>query len=78
MPGPAWTGRAEEIIGGIAAGRGIPVEEVKEQILAELPLHRYGSPEEIAAAVVFLASAQASYITGTALQVDGGQIKATL
>jgi 3-oxoacyl-[acyl-carrier protein] reductase len=39
-----------------------------------IPMGRYGSPEEFAAAVVFLASPKASYITGTSLQVDGGML----
>ncbi len=78
MPGPAWTGRAEEIVGGLAERRGVTVDVVKAEIMEELPLRRYGSPEEVAAAIIFLASEQAAYITGTALQVDGGQIKATL
>ncbi len=41
----------------------------------EIPLKRFGNPEEFAAAVVFLASARASYITGTSIAVDGGWIK---
>jgi 3-oxoacyl-[acyl-carrier protein] reductase len=39
-----------------------------------IPIGRYGTPEEFAAAVVFLASPKASYITGTSLQVDGGML----
>ncbi|PCH76776.1 MAG: 3-oxoacyl-ACP reductase [Flavobacteriaceae bacterium] len=41
----------------------------------EIPLQRFGSPEEFAATVVFMASTRASYITGTSLAVDGGWIK---
>ncbi|MEP1095557.1 MAG: SDR family oxidoreductase [Cyclobacteriaceae bacterium] len=41
----------------------------------EIPLGRFGKPEEFAAAVAFLASERASYITGTSLAVDGGWIK---
>ena len=41
----------------------------------EIPLGRFGSPEEFAAAVTFLASERASYITGISLAVDGGWIK---
>ncbi|MBL4747018.1 MAG: SDR family oxidoreductase [Flavobacteriaceae bacterium] len=41
----------------------------------EIPLQRFGNPEEFAAAVVFMASTRASYITGTSLAVDGGWIK---
>jgi len=44
-------------------------------ITSEIPLQRFGNPEEFAAAVVFMASARASYITGTSLAVDGGWIK---
>ena len=41
----------------------------------EIPLGRFGNPEEFAAAVTFLASERASYITGVSLAVDGGWIK---
>jgi len=40
-----------------------------------IPLGRYGDPAEYAAAVVFIASPKASYITGVSLQVDGGMLK---
>lgn len=44
-------------------------------ITNEIPMKRFGNPEEFAAAVVFIASSRASYITGTSLAVDGGWIK---
>jgi len=47
-------------------------EAQKQALLGKIPLGRLGSPEDIAEAVAFLASAQASYITGTELQVNGG------
>jgi NAD(P)-dependent dehydrogenase (short-subunit alcohol dehydrogenase family) len=47
-------------------------EQRKKMITAAVPLGRFGTPEEIAKAVVFLASDDASYITGTELFVDGG------
>lgn len=47
-------------------------EEVRKQILGQIPLGRIGAPEEIAKTVVFLASPAASYITGQTLSVDGG------
>ena len=46
--------------------------EMIKQRLAEIPMGRIGTPAELAAAVVFLASELASYITGAVLQVDGG------
>ena len=46
--------------------------EMIKQRMAETPMGRIGTPEELAAAVVFLASERASYITGAVLEVDGG------
>jgi 3-oxoacyl-[acyl-carrier protein] reductase len=45
---------------------------------SEIPLERFGKPEEFAAAVVFLASERASFITGVSLAVDGGWVKSLL
>lgn len=50
---------------------GIP-NDVKERIFAQIPLRRFGRPEEVAEAVVFLASDDSSYITGHVLNVNGG------
>jgi len=46
--------------------------EMMKQRLAEIPMHRVGTPAELAAAVAFLVSERASYITGAVLEVDGG------
>ncbi|MEO1535686.1 MAG: SDR family oxidoreductase, partial [Planctomycetota bacterium] len=45
-----------------------------KQILAATPMDRVGQPEEVAAAIAFLASPAASYITGATLPVDGGML----
>lgn len=47
-------------------------------VSSEIPMRRFGKPEELAAAVVFLASQQASYINGVSLAVDGGWTKSSL
>ena len=66
MPGYTETSRLERLI---AANPSFS-EAVKE-----VPLQRFGQPREFAAAVAFLASERASYITGSSLPVDGGWIK---
>ena len=48
-------------------------EKVKEKIIARIPLRRFALPEEIAKAVIFLASDDASYITGVTISISGGQ-----
>lgn len=48
------------------------MEEFARDIIAKVPLKRFGQPEEVAGAVAFLASQDASYITGVELNVDGG------
>jgi NAD(P)-dependent dehydrogenase (short-subunit alcohol dehydrogenase family) len=54
---------------------GLPADAVQQMadgILAQVPMKRFGEPEEIAKAVAFLASDEASYITGVELNIDGG------
>ena len=49
-------------------------EEVKSEFLSHIPVGRIGSPDDIANAVIFLASDEAGYITGQTITVDGGRI----
>lgn len=46
--------------------------EIREQFLSKVPLGRFGEPEEVGAAAVFLASRASDYMTGSPLFVDGG------
>ncbi|WP_420637820.1 SDR family oxidoreductase [Candidatus Poriferisocius sp.] len=59
-----------------AAREDRPPTEVRAEHIAQIPLGRIGEARELADVVVFLCSARASFVTGTALRVDGGAIKA--
>jgi 3-oxoacyl-[acyl-carrier protein] reductase len=53
---------------------GVLPENVKEQILGQVPVGRFGEPEEIAEVVAFLAGERAAYVTGQTIAVDGGMV----
>lgn len=74
-PGYTLTHRLYELAVNRAKTLGKSHEEILTEMAKDVPMNRLGAPEEIAAVVVFLASRQASYITGTTIQVDGGSIK---
>lgn len=74
-PGYIETERVNTLVRRRAEGEGRSVQDVMREIVSVIPLRRLGTPAELAAAVAFLASEQASYITGVALQVDGGIIR---
>lgn len=75
LPGRIDTDRVRELDTIKAGNTGASVDAVQAASRAEIPAGRYGRPEEFAAAAAFLASAQASYITGSSLRVDGGMIR---
>lgn len=49
-------------------------EDIKNKMISTIPLNKMGKPEDIAAAIVFLASEEASYITGETINVNGGMV----
>ena len=71
-PGATITDRIREALELEAKAKGISVGKVLEEGQARLPLGRYADPEDIARVALFLASDQASYVTGAILPMDGG------
>jgi NAD(P)-dependent dehydrogenase (short-subunit alcohol dehydrogenase family) len=55
-----------------AAAEGRPVDAVRDEVRASVPLQRHGLPDDVAGLVSFLASSNAAYITGQTINVDGG------
>jgi NAD(P)-dependent dehydrogenase (short-subunit alcohol dehydrogenase family) len=67
-PGPTET----PIIGRTAGLPPQAIPAIREQMIRNTPMHRMGTPEEVAAAVLFLASAESAFVTGIDFLVDGG------
>ncbi len=75
LPGATATGRLKEIIDNKANKTGKSVEEVTQAMQSASPAKRFAKPEEVADAIVFLASERASFINGVNVPVDGGRTK---
>jgi 3-oxoacyl-[acyl-carrier protein] reductase len=75
IPGRIDTDRVKALDKHLSDNKGIPMEKVKQQHEASIPLGRYGTIEEFGKAGAFLLSGAASYITGASLVVDGGLLR---
>lgn len=74
LPGYTRTARYDSIIKNKIKNTQQMEQEIESEFTSQIPLRRIGSPEEFGAAVAFLCSPAASYITGINLPVDGGRI----
>ncbi|RON57766.1 SDR family oxidoreductase [Pseudomonas frederiksbergensis] len=76
LPGPVMTGRRRSYLEKWAPAHGMSVEEAMLKFPQEAGIGRFGEPEEIAELMAFLVSPGARWMTGSALRMDGGEVKA--
>ncbi len=69
------TERLKQLFQTQAQNQGTTLDEVLKKSIADIPTQRLGTPQELSNVVTFLASDQASYLTGTSIPVDGGLLK---
>jgi 3-oxoacyl-[acyl-carrier protein] reductase len=75
LPGFTATDRLDELANAAAGRRGVSPDAIRAEWAAAAPEQRLGAPEELAAAIVFLASPAASFVRGVSLPVDGGRLR---
>jgi 3-oxoacyl-[acyl-carrier protein] reductase len=75
LPGRIDTERVAQLDANRAQRENVSLEEVQRRSIAEIPLGRYGHPDEFASVVAFLASVPAAYVTGSMIRVDGGLMR---
>jgi NAD(P)-dependent dehydrogenase (short-subunit alcohol dehydrogenase family) len=75
LPGPVMTDRRRSYLEHWAPSHGMTVEEATLRFPKEAGMGRYGTPEEIAELMAFLVSPGARWMTGSALRMDGGEVK---
>ncbi len=73
LPGATETERLHSLVKARSEKMNLPVETIREEMLKEIPMKRFGKAEEVANAVAFLASPAAAYINGINVPVDGGR-----
>lgn len=76
LPGRIDTDRVSALDAATAERTGATVEQVRTRSESAIPAGRYGTPDEFAAVVLFLASNAASYVTGEQIRCDGGMVRA--
>lgn len=74
-PGTIRTPRYDQAVRHLSRDGGVPEPEVEDRLVRAVPMNRPGQADEVAALIGFLASDEASYITGQQISADGGQLK---